>query len=218
MKGEAFKWKEGLCFLRSQDQVWKLCVPNDDVLRAEILSCAHDSSTAAPRPIPKATPVILDESTGEEMYIVEKLLQSTSSIGSAWSSGMDSPKAKPVEKEAYSVVESCKRLNYLLVRPDGFRLLTNHRNIVYMFKPSRSNSKIANLERRLALYMDPDDRIWVPDSAVDLQQRLCVITHQGASGHRRIAATTKSVAANFIWRTLKDDVEKFVRGCLLLVC
>ncbi|KAF0756664.1 hypothetical protein AaE_004539 [Aphanomyces astaci] len=41
MKGEAFKWKEGLCFLRSHNQVWKLCVPNDDVLRAEILSHAH---------------------------------------------------------------------------------------------------------------------------------------------------------------------------------
>ncbi|ETV81985.1 hypothetical protein H257_05512 [Aphanomyces astaci] len=29
----------------------------------------------ASRPIPKATPVVLDESTGEEMYIVEKLLK-----------------------------------------------------------------------------------------------------------------------------------------------
>ncbi|KAF0706226.1 hypothetical protein As57867_006768, partial [Aphanomyces stellatus] len=47
LKGEAFLWKDGLCFLRSKDQVWKLCVPMDDVLRAEIIAQAHDASTAA---------------------------------------------------------------------------------------------------------------------------------------------------------------------------
>ena len=57
-------------------------------------------------------------------------------------------------------------------------------------------------------------RIWVPDQAVDLQQRLCVIAHQGAAGHRRIAATTKSVADKFVWATLAQDVATFARACL----
>ncbi|ETV95908.1 hypothetical protein H310_10573 [Aphanomyces invadans] len=63
-------------------------------------------------------------------------------------------------------------------------------------------------------YMDPDGRIWVQDGAVDLQQRLCVIAHQGAAGHRRIATTTKSVSDVFIWTTLAQDVDTFVRACL----
>ena len=53
---------------------------------------------------------------------------------------------------------------------------------------------------------------------MDLQQRLCVIAHQGASGHRRIAATTKAVADKFMWKTLVTDVEAFVRACLHCMC
>ncbi|KAF0749922.1 hypothetical protein AaE_006887, partial [Aphanomyces astaci] len=67
-------------------------------------------------------------------------------------------------------------------------------------------------------YVDPDGRIWIPDGAVDLQQRICVIAHQGASGHRRIAATTKSVSDKFVWKTLSTDVEAFVCACLHCLC
>ncbi|KAH9120903.1 hypothetical protein AeMF1_007124 [Aphanomyces euteiches] len=62
--------------------------------------------------------------------------------------------------------------------------------------------------------MDDQGRIWVPDDAVDLQQRLCVIAHQGAAGHRRVAATVKSVSDMFWWATLAQDVETFVKACL----
>ncbi|KAH9120335.1 hypothetical protein AeMF1_007463 [Aphanomyces euteiches] len=62
--------------------------------------------------------------------------------------------------------------------------------------------------------MDDQGRIWVPDDAVDLQQRLCVIAHQGAAGHRRVAATVKSVSDKFWWATLAQDVETFVKACL----
>ncbi|KAH9086321.1 hypothetical protein LEN26_020213, partial [Aphanomyces euteiches] len=47
-----------------------------------------------------------------------------------------------------------------------------------------------------------------------LQQRLCVIAHQGAAGHRRVAATVKSVSDKFWWATLAQDVETFVKACL----
>ncbi|KAH9110401.1 hypothetical protein AeMF1_014779, partial [Aphanomyces euteiches] len=210
-----------------------------------------------------------------------------------------------VEKEAYAVVESCKRLDYLVVRPGGFRLFTDHRNLVYMFNPRGSNSGMAKYQadklQRWALvmstfpytieclpgdtnvwgdllsrwgsaqssrtiarvrkllhvvsplqqndfewpmaksileaqtlaierggstppgvawsnedsfHMDDQGRIWVPDDAVDLQQRLCVIAHQGAAGHRRVAATVKSVSDKFWWATLAQDVETFVKACL----
>ncbi|ETV63745.1 hypothetical protein H257_19325 [Aphanomyces astaci] len=56
------------------------------------------------------------------------------------------------------------------------------------------------------------------DDAVDLHQRICVIAHQGASSHRRIAATIKSVFDMFVWKTLSTDVEAFVRACLHCLC
>ncbi|OWZ21917.1 hypothetical protein PHMEG_0003470 [Phytophthora megakarya] len=39
-----------------------------------------------------------------------------------------------IEKEAYAIVESAKRLEDLLLRPGEFHLFTDHRNLVYMFK------------------------------------------------------------------------------------
>ncbi|ETV82186.1 hypothetical protein H257_04897 [Aphanomyces astaci] len=214
-----------------------------------------------------------------------------------------------VEKEAYAMVESCRRLDYLVVRPGGFRLFTDHRNLVYIFNPSGSNTNMTKYQadklqrwslamstfpytiecdsgdanvwgdllcrwgsapadqpvvnvRKLIhvvsplqqvdfewptaatirgiqrstmegggtlpngmdwdddshFYVDPDGRIWIPDGAVDLQKRICVMAHQGASGHRRIAATTKSVYDKFMWKTLSTDVEAFVRACLHCLC
>jgi hypothetical protein len=37
------------------------------------------------------------------------------------------------EKEAYAIVASCKRLDYLLQRPGGFTICTDHRNLRYIF-------------------------------------------------------------------------------------
>ncbi|GMF46575.1 unnamed protein product [Phytophthora fragariaefolia] len=40
-----------------------------------------------------------------------------------------------VEKEAYAIVETCRRADYLLHRPNGFALFTDHRNLRYIFDP-----------------------------------------------------------------------------------
>ncbi|KAH9107235.1 hypothetical protein LEN26_001687 [Aphanomyces euteiches] len=48
-----------------------------------------------------------------------------------------------VEKEAYAMMQSCKNLDYLIVRPGGFRLFTDHRNLVYIFNPCGSNANMA---------------------------------------------------------------------------
>ncbi|ETV67423.1 hypothetical protein H257_16399 [Aphanomyces astaci] len=47
---------------------------------------------------------------------------------------------------------------------------------------------------------------------------MCVIAHQGVSGHRSIAATTKSVSDKFVWESLSTDIEAFVRTCLHGLC
>ncbi|KAH9109321.1 hypothetical protein AeMF1_015598 [Aphanomyces euteiches] len=50
------------------------------------------------------------------------------------------------EIEAFAVVESCKRLEYLLIRPGGFRLFTDHRNLVYMFNPLGASPNMAKYQ------------------------------------------------------------------------
>ncbi|ETV66651.1 hypothetical protein H257_16955 [Aphanomyces astaci] len=169
------------------------------------------------------------------------------------------PMAHPrVDKmEAFAVLESCKRLDYLLIRPAGFRLFTDHKNLQYILNPAGHRWGAAQAQvptrsvRRLLvmvsplqqphfdwpspagivltqqvvvkrgetppageacnenknLFLNKEDRIWIPQSATDLQQRVCIIAHQGAVGHRRIEATTKAVRDGFAWSTLKVDVK-----------
>ena len=41
------------------------------------------------------------------------------------------------EQEAYATVASVSRLDYMFFRPDGFRLYTDHKNLIYLFDPAR---------------------------------------------------------------------------------
>jgi RNase H-like domain found in reverse transcriptase/Integrase core domain/Reverse transcriptase (RNA-dependent DNA polymerase)/Chromo (CHRromatin Organisation MOdifier) domain len=49
-----------------------------------------------------------------------------------------------VEKEAFAIVATCTRLDYLLMRPDGFSLFTDHRNLIYIFNPRGCNSGLSS--------------------------------------------------------------------------
>ena len=51
-----------------------------------------------------------------------------------------------IEKEAYAIVASCKRLDYLLHRPGGFEIHTDHRNLKYIF----GQDPVADTPRYLA--------------------------------------------------------------------
>jgi hypothetical protein len=214
-----------------------------------------------------------------------------------------------IEKEAFAIVEATRRLEYLLLRPRGFRLYTDHRNLVYIFSPHAVDSAVSRyqadkLQRwslsltafqyviehvpgednvwgdllsrwgagpsisdrratrvaRLAVvdrvsplqeaeFVWPsqdeikqaqqaaqesaggqwpdgvvreegrdglatrDGAVWIPESG-DLQQRLCVVAHAGASGHRGARTTAKALREHFWWPSLDQDVAAFVQGCL----
>ncbi len=51
-----------------------------------------------------------------------------------------------VEKEAFAIVETCKRMEYLLLRERGFHLFTDHRNLKYIFDPKSVNGNIARYQ------------------------------------------------------------------------
>ncbi|ETV68342.1 hypothetical protein H257_15665 [Aphanomyces astaci] len=97
-----------------------------------------------------------------------------------------------LEKDAFAVVESCNRLDYIFIRPAGFRLFTDHKNQQNIFNPQAWQDNVwgdllsrwdaaqaqvptKSVRRLLALvsplFLDKKDRIWIPPSATDLQQR-----------------------------------------------
>ncbi len=47
-----------------------------------------------------------------------------------------------IEKEAFALVESVKRTDYMLHRPRGFHLFTDHKNLRYIFNPDSVISKV----------------------------------------------------------------------------
>jgi hypothetical protein len=46
-----------------------------------------------------------------------------------------------VEKECYPVAKACANLDHLLMRPDGFTIYCDHRNLVHMFNPREDIKK-----------------------------------------------------------------------------
>lgn len=57
-------------------------------------------------------------------------------------------------------------------------------------------------------------KIWIPDEASELQAGLCVVAYFGIDDHRGVDMTTQNVAEIYEWKTLKQDVQMFVRKCL----
>ena len=62
-----------------------------------------------------------------------------------------------VEKEAYAIVHAVSKLDYLLIRPTGFLIFTDHQNLRYIFNPYGENPSIqrhtANKLQRWALIL-----------------------------------------------------------------
>ncbi|KAH9117954.1 hypothetical protein LEN26_012317 [Aphanomyces euteiches] len=70
-----------------------------------------------------------------------------------------------VEKEAFSIVECLKRADYLLHKPGGFALFTDHANLKFIFNPTSVNAAIpkytaAKLDRWALLLMGYDYTIY----------------------------------------------------------
>ncbi|KAE8997590.1 hypothetical protein PR001_g19545 [Phytophthora rubi] len=76
-----------------------------------------------------------------------------------------------IEKEAYPIVCACDKLSYLLLRPGGFRLYCDHRNLVYVFAPGQEvkkhiRGKLLRWSTKLMEYryevehIDGDSNVW----------------------------------------------------------
>lgn len=44
-------------------------------------------------------------------------------------------------------------------------------------------------DKKCGVLVDADNRISIPNSEVNVQQRLCIVDHAGSAGHRGVATT-----------------------------
>jgi hypothetical protein len=59
-----------------------------------------------------------------------------------------------------------------------------------------------------------NNKVWIPEEAMELRIRLCVIAHAGLAGHRGINTTVQALKEVFIWKGMQQEVATFVNGCL----
>jgi RNase H-like domain found in reverse transcriptase/Integrase zinc binding domain len=219
------------------------------------------------------------------------------------------------EKEAFAIVESVNRLDYLLLRPEGFWLYTDHKNLTYLYNPCATTpgiskhvaGKIERWSLKLSRFrytvvyipgedncwedmmsrwgasdpdpafdsppfvrisalftapaapdLDPDfewpkasdtiaaqqdsllageeshpflteaaaenaglvpskladGAIWIPQSSVSLQLRICVIGHCGRAGHRGFQTTHDGIRQYFCWQSMRSDIATFCQTCM----
>ncbi|OWY90110.1 hypothetical protein PHMEG_00041912 [Phytophthora megakarya] len=65
-----------------------------------------------------------------------------------------------------------------------------------------------------SLWRDNRGCIWIPDTAIDLQVRVCVVGHFGIAGHRGATVTLQKIGEHFVWTDMKIDIDYFVKRCL----
>lgn len=74
------------------------------------------------------------------------------------------------------------------------------------FYPPKTNSH--------SLHINDKSSVWIPDNAIELRMRLCIIGHCGRGGHRGADTTHKNILPKFYWNTMKRDISVFCNTCL----
>ena len=85
---------------------------------------------------------------------------------------------------------------------------------IYQTQTDSENQRPGNLEKVADVWRNKEGAIWVPDTALDLQLRLCIIAHTGPSGYRGASSTASVLRAHYFWSTAASDVRSFVRACI----
>ena len=81
--------------------------------------------------------------------------------------------------------------------------------VVQSASQERSRSEYPKLttDKERGVLVDTDNRIWIPDSAVTIQQRLCIVANAGCAGHRGVATTFQILSKHVTWSSMNRDVK-----------
>jgi RNase H-like domain found in reverse transcriptase len=124
-----------------------------------------------------------------------------------------------IEKEAFAIIASCDRLDWLLQRSDGFFLFTDHHNLLYVFNPNghpgsqsaHSAAKLIRWALRLSSYryaiehVPGEDNVWS-----DMFTRWAAPPSIARVSSLMLAPIAPSLDESFVWpspheiRTLQD--------------
>ncbi|GMG15436.1 unnamed protein product [Phytophthora fragariaefolia] len=121
-----------------------------------------------------------------------------------------------VEKEAYSIIATCQRADYLLHRPGGFTLYTDHRKFQFIFNPTSVLSSVpkytADKHQRWALLPMAYDYD-ICDIASDENVWADLLSRWGSSLRKFVPFAqfrTTSTSDDKYILVIKDDVSKYV--------
>lgn len=127
------------------------------------------------------------------------------------------------EKEAFAIVESVTRLDYILLRPDGFFMFTDHKNLIYLFNPHSVNPQITKHDagkverwslklshfRYTVMHIPGDDNSWADllsrwraSDETDKERRQ--ISRKFSLSTLFIAPFCPDLDPDFQWPSLKD--------------
>jgi RNase H-like domain found in reverse transcriptase/Reverse transcriptase (RNA-dependent DNA polymerase) len=99
---------------------------------------------------------------------------------------------------------ACRRIRRLLVAPictpDDF-IWPSTSEIARVQQNSPIPAEFQRLEAT-GLVMTPASTIWIPDTALALQLRLCIVAHCGPAGHRSSSTSVASLSKVFNWAEL----------------
>ena len=120
------------------------------------------------------------------------------------------------EKEAFAIVETLRKADYLVMRSDGFLLFTDHRNLRYIFDPSSSETAMAKHTMgklyRWALHL-MNHRFEIHDISGDVNVWADLLSRWGSSFKTVCAIHTvpmvyaPQLEENFEWPTAIDILE-----------
>jgi hypothetical protein len=124
-----------------------------------------------------------------------------------------------IEKEAYALVTTCVRLDYLLIRQGGFRLYTDHRNLQFIFSKSATETSLhkhtaAKLQRWSLLlmayeyeiiYIEGERNVWADLlSRWGATDKLAEESKENSVKRVLLMPISPTTSAKFVWPTLED--------------
>ncbi|KAE8955170.1 hypothetical protein PR001_g32213 [Phytophthora rubi] len=149
-------------------------------------------------------------------YVIEHVPGEVNAWGdllSRWGAGPVLPAESSARRVArLAVVDRVSPLQEAeFVWPSEGEIRTLHQDPQYQ---EQARAAGVNWDDERALLLSPTGQVWIPPDATELQQRLCVIAHAGASGHRGAKTTAAALSEVLVWATMPADVSTFVQGCL----
>ncbi|POM74029.1 Hypothetical protein PHPALM_9063 [Phytophthora palmivora] len=140
--------------------------------------------------------------------------------------------------EAFPIVKACNDLEYLLLRPRGFRLFCDHANLIYIFAPHDELKKhVRDRLQRWAMrlrglhyhveHIGGDANVWADivsrwhkmlprhSRPLDVNEPGCKLIFWKRMGHRGQEAMSFALKDQFFIVKLEDKIAQFIRQCLL---